>query len=246
MADPFNPMRWGLPPGVGPQAARMPREAPQAQPQAPGMLPTFARPPGMMQSPSPQADRLSQAFQPPVQPTFMDPQRSMAPPGIGDFGGSQGSQSPLLKPKGPISTPTPQGPIGEGGTQDAQSGSSMGNGPSGGADTSNGNPWINPTQLAAMDGSGGKKPGDGLLSFMNSGAPAAFQNPQQGALPDGRTIDGAAETVDNPDPSKSLFGGGIGEKGSVASMLTGGSEMDPKSALSGMLKLFGGFGGFGL
>jgi hypothetical protein len=236
MADPFNPMRWGLPPGVGPQAARMP---PQAQAQAPGILPTFARPPGMMQSPSPQADRLSQAFQPPVQPTFTDPSRSMAPPGVGDFGGSQGNgpQSPLLKPKGPIMPKTtPQGPIGEGGTQDAQSGSSIGNGPSGGPDTSNGNPWINPAQLAAMDGSGGKKPGEGLLSFMNSGAPTAFQNPQQGPNPDGSVFQGE---------NKGLFGGGIGEKGSPISMLTGGSDMDPSSALSGILKLFGGFGGFG-
>lgn len=179
--------------------------------------------------------RLSQAGNIPMPPQFARPEANFGP-NLSQTPSTAFSSAtmPPRRPSGPIMQPPaqpqpPQQMHGEGGSRDAPQASQAS------ADSSNGNPWMNPQVLAGMDGSGGAKgpgkPGDGLLSFLGSGAPKAFQGP----MPDGKSMDQAYQP-----PGGGLFGGGLGEKGSPISVLTGGSEFDPKSALGGIMKMFGG------
>lgn len=93
------------------------------------------------------------------------------------------------------------------------------------------NPWINPAQLAGMDGSAGakvSKPGDGLLGFFGSGAPAAMKDASSGGF--------------GPPIPTALAGGGaargaLGAAGSPISAMTGGG-IDPNSIAGGMGRAF--------
>lgn len=220
--DPFNPSAQG---SIWDQIdarkrAEMGIQAPQS-PQGPGF--------DQIDANTRQGLKLAQAGQIPMPPQFTRPEASFGVPGANSAPPSTlfSSQQPPRRPSGPIAQPSPLAPAPAApapsqASQPAQS------------DNSNGSAWINPAQLAGMDGSGTKgvgKPGDGLMSFLGSGAPKAFQGP----MPDGKSMDTAYQP-----PGQGMFGGGMGEKGSPMSVLTGGSELDPKSALSGIMKLFGG------
>ena len=152
-----------------------------------------------------------------------------AMPGTVNIRKPGGAGMPAPRPSGPISQPS----VAEGGSQSNMGANGVGNQP----DTSNGNPWMSPAALAGMDGSGGakpqSKPGDGLFSFLNSGAPAAAfgQTANDGAM--GPPVP-SSFTAPPGAPAKGAFG----EAGSPMSILSGGG-IDPKSAMGMFGKIFG-------
>jgi hypothetical protein len=130
------------------------------------------------------------------------------------------------------------------------------------------NPWVNPLTLAQQDGSntrylgpGGQSsnasstPGQGLWSFLGSGAPQAFQSGStalQGPTPNGPSLDtvangsgGLYSPADKIGAALGAGGGAFGKPGSFMNVLSGGAPKEG-SAVAGLGKLLGGlFGGGG-
>lgn len=221
--NPFDPNGGFMPQRIGMNGMPQNMGGSQGSP-VPQGIPTFPGP--MPQAPQPQAQRIAQAFQPPVSPAFTRPENQFSPmldaikQPLASSGAPKGPSRPQEKPSGPIMVQnappsTPQLSAPQQATNVAE-------------DPNANNPWINPAKLAGMALGASSNPGDGLWSFLGSGAPQGMKDASNGGY-------GPPIPADLKKPS----GGLLGETGSPMSVLTGG-DLDPKSPLAALAKLFGG------